>query len=82
MYIFEMFPANQKFDDAEKPDLRYSPDEDKSVLKISDTRKARLTLRHIQKLRIMNELRAVEMAEKYKKIKKIYGAKAESAPVM
>ena len=56
----------------------YDPEEDNSAIKMSDTRKSRLTLRHINKLRTMNELRAVEMNQKLEKVRAQYGAKPES----
>lgn len=80
MHLFELFDGRVDLDDnREEEDQRFAPGEDQSRLKITDTRKTRLTLRHINKLRTMNELRAVEMQEKLKKIKTQYGARGEQA---
>jgi len=51
--------------------------DDQSQIKQSDTRKTRLTLRQINKLRRMNDLRSTEYKDKLKQIKKQY---AQPAP--
>lgn len=80
MNIFEMFAGP---DEQEQQDMRFSPDQDHTALKMSDTRKTRLTLGHIQKLRLMNELRAIEMKQELVKVKAQYGTPpAEAAPGM
>lgn len=55
----------------------YDPQEDSTKMKMSDTRKTRLTLRHINKLRTMNELRSVEQQKKIERVQLQYGAKPE-----
>jgi len=71
MHIFELFdPRVDAIGD--EPDRRFSPDEDHTKMKMTDTRKTRLTLRHINKLRTMNELRAVEMEQKIAQIQNQY----------
>ena len=78
--LFEEDKSDNFISGKEKPlqfrseDPRYSGEEDNSTLKITDTRKTRLTLAHINKLRLMNEVRQLEKQEKLKAVKKQYGA--------
>ena len=55
--------------------------DDNSVIKKSDTRKTRLTLRQINKLRRMNDVRAMEHKDKLKQIKKQYAQPAPPPPM-
>ena len=55
--------------------------QDNSQPRLSDTRKTRLTLRQINKLRQMNDVRGVEYKEKLKQIKKQY-APPPAAPAL
>ena len=55
--------------------------QDNSQPRLSDTRKTRLTLRQINKLRQMQDVRSFEYKEKLKDIKKQY-APAPEAPAM
>lgn len=85
MHLFEMFPATSRDaddgDDSRKDaDLRFSPGEDHTHLGIKQTRKTRLTLAHINKLRLMNELRAVEKQQDIKRVRKQYAAPAQPGP--
>jgi hypothetical protein len=75
MKLFEMFDAPvQGYQDVEK---------DSSQLKWKQTRKSKLTLRQIRKLRKMNDVRNYEHAQNLKKIRKQYQpAPAEGAPAM
>ena len=87
MNLFEMFPATSRDpDDGDAKrydsDMRFSPDEDNTRLQVSQTRKTRLTLGHINKLRLMNELRAVEKKQDLKRIRKQYAAPAQPGPGM
>jgi len=50
--------------------------DDQSQIKKTDTRKTRLTLRQINKLRRMNDLRSTEYKDKLKQIKKQYSQPA------
>jgi hypothetical protein len=54
-------------------DARYDAADDHSQLKMSDTRKTRLTLEQINKLRLMNDQRKIEMQQKLENIQKQYG---------
>lgn len=48
--------------------------EDASQYSFSDTRKTRLTLAHINRLRKMNDMRALEQAKELQLIQQMYGA--------
>jgi hypothetical protein len=50
--------------------------EDNSSLKLNDLRKTKLTLRQIKRMRIMNDIRKLELAKKVKKVQTQYGASA------
>ena len=87
MNLYEMFPATSRDpDDGDEKrydsDMRFSPEEDNTRLQVSQTRKTRLTLGHINKLRLMNELRAVEKKQDLKRIRKQYAAPAQPGPGM
>jgi hypothetical protein len=75
MRLMEMFDAPvQGYQDAEK---------DSSRPKWKQTRKSKLTLRQIRKLRKMNDVRNYEKSQNLKKIRKQYQpAPAEGAPAM
>lgn len=68
MHIFEFF---------EKPIYgRENPSEDNTALKLDDTRKTRLTLAQINRLRMMNDVKKVEHEHQLKRVSKQY----KSAP--
>ena len=50
--------------------------QDNSQIKLGDLRKTRLTLRQLNKLRQMNDVRSYEYKEKLKQIKKQYAPPA------
>ena len=75
MHLCEIFDSETGTD---QQDPMFSPDVDQSKLEMTDTRKTRLTLRRINKLRLMNDLRKVEMQQKLSKIKDQYGVKPEA----
>jgi hypothetical protein len=60
-------------------DARYDAADDHSQLKITDTRKTRLTLQQINKLRLMNDQRKIEMKQKLENIQKQYGMSAANS---
>ena len=72
MNLFEFFAVGKDF-----PEPYQDAENDGSQLKISDTRKTRLTLRQIHQLRRMNDVRDIERKNEVDRLKKIYGAKAE-----
>lgn len=57
----------------------YSPEEDKhNEKKVGDTRKARLTLAHLAKLRRMREYRKYQDKTRGELIKRMYGGAAQT----
>ncbi len=62
------------------PDGYRSEKDDNSVIKINDTRKTRLTLDRLNKLRIMNDTRKLEHEKKLEKVSTQYKAPAAAAP--
>jgi len=74
MNLFEFFTAKKDF-----PTPYQDVENDESQLKISDTRKTRLTLRQIHQLRRMNDVREIEKKNEVDRLKKIYGSSADSA---
>jgi hypothetical protein len=71
MYIAELFdPAPQGY---------YNEKDDQSVLKIDKTRATRITLAHLNKLRISHDVRQIEHEEKLKKVSKQYAQPAGDA---
>lgn len=73
MFLKEIFAREEDSDDFR------SPDEDNSVAKKSDTRKTRLTLKHLNKMRKMDDQRTVEQNEKILKIQAQYAVPSEEA---
>lgn len=56
----------------------YEPEDDKmNQARLDDTRRPRLTLRHLNKLRKVRELRQMEQAAHSDFVKDMYGASAE-----
>ena len=51
--------------------------QDDSQINIKDSRKTRLTLAHINRLRKMNDMRALEHAKEMQLIQQMYGASAQ-----
>lgn len=66
MLITEMF-------DEAKPGYQSEKD-DNSVMKLSDLRKTRLTLAHLNRLRMANDVRKFEHEKKIETIQKQYAA--------
>jgi hypothetical protein len=56
-----------------------SEKDDNSVIKIDDTRKTRLTLGRLNKLRIMNDTRKLEHEKKLEKVSTQYKSAAEAS---
>lgn len=71
MFISELFSPT--------PDGYRTEQDDDSVKKLTSTRKTRLTLSQIGKLRIMNDLRKVEHLQKIKSLSTQYTAPAAAA---
>lgn len=69
MYVMELF-------DPAAPGYR-SEEDDNSVQHLKDLRKTKLTLAHLNKLRMANDVRKFEHEDKLKKVSKQYKAAAE-----
>lgn len=65
----------------QQEDKRYNPEDDKSVLSIKDTRKTRLTLKMINKLRKAGEAREQETMEELSTVRAMYANPAPEAAV-
>ena len=63
------------------PDAYQDLEQDNSQLELGDLRKTHLTLRQLNKLRRMNDVRMVEYKEKLKLVRQQY-APAPEAPAM
>lgn len=75
MYLSEMFgtAGDEGAGDVETGDLNYRNEEDdNTVIKMSDLRKTRLTLKHIKKLRNMHDARKHEQNSRLVSLKKQY----------
>lgn len=68
--LFYFNKSNQEMQD----DHRYDADSDDSVMDKKDTRKIRLTLKQINKLRRASESHAIEQARDMEFISKMYAA--------
>jgi hypothetical protein len=69
--IFEPMPAGYQ---TEK--------DDHTALKLSDLRKTKLTLKQLNRLRIMNDVRKLEHEKKIETVQTQYKAPAAEVPVM
>ena len=56
--------------------------DDNTVLKLSDLRKTKLTLKQLNRLRIMNDVRKLEHEKKLETVQDQYKAPAAEAPMM
>ena len=74
MFISDLFESPEP----SKPGYQSEKD-DNSVMKLSDLRKTRLTLAHLNRLRMANDVRKFEFETKMKDIQGQYGASAEPA---
>ena len=55
-------------------DMRYSPQNDSSAVKLSDTRKTRLTLKQINELRKSSEAHILDQENELEFVHAMYGA--------
>jgi hypothetical protein len=58
---------------------RRTEKDDNTAMKLSDLRKSRLSLAQLNRLRIMNDVRALEHEQHLKKVHKQFGAAAAAA---
>lgn len=76
MLLYEMFDLSD--DSGDNPNQGYRDEKrDNSVMKLSDLRKTRLSLAHINRLRMANDLRKVELEAELKKVKTQYAAPSQ-----
>ncbi len=78
MLLNEFFYFSDKNNDFAN-DRRYDSSRDSSVVKRSDTRKIRLTLRQINQLRLAAEAHEVEKQSELDFIRQMYGTPVEAA---
>jgi hypothetical protein len=57
---------------------RYDASDDKSIMQMSDTRKAKLTLKDINKVRKASDMKRSEEAEELNFVKQMYGIAAQA----
>ncbi len=77
MLLNEFFYFNEKNNDFAN-DRRYDSSRDSSVVKKSDTRKIRLTLRQINQLRLQTEAHEAELKSEMGFIQQMYGTPVEA----
>ena len=58
---------------------RYEPDDDESIVRKSDTRKTRLTLRQLNRLRRMRDVKRLEKSKDLEIIRKMYAQPKQDA---
>jgi len=76
MLLREFFYFNDNTNDFSK-DRRYDSERDSSIVKKTDTRKIRLTLRQINQLRMQAEAHEAERQSELAFIKQMYGTPVE-----
>jgi hypothetical protein len=64
------------------PDGYRSEKDDNTALKLSDIRKTKLTLKQLNRLRVMNDIRKLEHEQKLTGVRKQYKAPAAEVPAM
>jgi len=64
------------------PDGYRTEKDDNTTLKLSDLRKTKLTLKQLNRLRIMNDVRKLEHEKKLETVQDQYKAPAAAAPMM
>jgi hypothetical protein len=74
MNLLEIFKPEPKGYSTEK--------DDNTALKLSDMRKTKLTIKQLNRLRIMNDVRKLEHEKKVNSVQQQYKAPAAEAPVM
>jgi hypothetical protein len=81
MLLNEFFYFNEKNNDFAQ-DRRYDSSKDSSIIDKKDTRKIRLTLRQINKLRLQSESHQLEQKSELEFIRQMYGTPVgeEAAP--
>ena len=78
MILRELFYFDKETLETSEND-RYEPDHDESILKSSDTRKTRLTLRQINRARKASELHTEEQSRELEFVRQMYGLAGQAA---
>ena len=73
MNLFEFFSVKKDY-----PEPYQNTDDDESQLSMTDSRKTRLTLKQIHRLRRMNDVRDIEKKNEVDRLSQIYGSKEDS----
>jgi hypothetical protein len=81
MILRELFYFDKETVESTEDD-RYDPRYDDSVVKMSDTRKTRLTLRQINRARKASELHTSEKANELNFVRQMYGIAAQAEAVV
>lgn len=76
MNLYELITESSVIELA--PDGYRSEEDDQSALKMSDVRKTRLTLAHLNKLRIINDIRRLEKEKKIDTLSTQYKAPSDA----
>jgi len=76
MLLKEFFYFDKNGNDFED-DKRYNAQRDISVIKLTDTRKTRLTLEQLNQIRRTSEAREVEQAKELEFVQMMYGQPAQ-----
>jgi hypothetical protein len=74
MKLYDLFESAENTINPHQDDGRYDATEDQQVRKFKDTRKSRLTLEGINKLRRIHEVRQVELKKQNDFLSTIYAA--------
>jgi hypothetical protein len=77
MILRELFDFDKE-PSKEDNEKRYSPSNDDSIVKFDDTRKSRLTLRQINRIRKANELSNKERSQELEQVRQMYGTAANA----
>ena len=64
------------------PDSYATEKDDNSAVKLSDLRKTKLTIKQLNRLRIMNDVRKLEHEQKLDSVRNQYKAPAAETPMM
>ena len=81
MILRELFYFDKETVESTEDD-RYDPRYDDSVVKMSDTRKTRLTLRQINRARKASEVHKSEKANELDFVRQMYGIAAQAEAVV
>lgn len=78
IYFNKDYKGEDEFSDDLSDDKRYSPEDDENVLKLSDTRKTRLSLKQINQMRKNQEAHMAELANESEMIQAQYATPVQA----